>query len=93
MPTPRLTSDAVKFVRGMQDKHARQVLMRIIELAGDPFPQDHRKLHGYRDMLRVDAGEYRIVYRVDGDMLIVLLVGKRNDDEVYRRASRKQRLS
>ncbi len=73
----------------MPDKHARQVLMRIIELAGDPFPHDYKKLRGYEDMLRVDVGEYRIVYQVDGKALVVLLVGKRNDDEIYRRISRK----
>ena len=41
---------------------------------------------GYR---RADIGEYRIIYRVAGDTLEVLLIGKRNDDEVYHRFSRR----
>ena len=40
-------------------------------------------------MLRVDSGEYRIVYTVTEDTLRVVLIGKRNDDEVYRRLERR----
>ena len=89
MPTPRLTSEALKFVRGLPDKHARQVLLKIIELAQNPYPNDHKKLHGAPDLLRADAGEYRIIYRIDDSVLDVQLIGKRNDDEVYRRIARK----
>ncbi len=37
-----------------------------------------------------DEGEYRIVYRfdVDADLVEVILVGKRNDDEVYKQLKR-----
>jgi mRNA interferase RelE/StbE len=45
-------------------------------------------LQGY-SFLRVDIGEYRVVYRVENDCLMVACVGKRNDDEVYRLLKRK----
>jgi hypothetical protein len=32
----------------------------------------------------IKAGEYRIIYNVDGNVLKVFLIGKRNDDESYR---------
>ena len=48
----------------------------------DPEPPDS-SLIGY-PYRRADIGEYRIVYRVEGDCLKVALIGKRNDDEVYR---------
>jgi mRNA-degrading endonuclease RelE of RelBE toxin-antitoxin system len=38
---------------------------------------------------RNDVGEYRIVYDVQGDTLRVLVVGKRNDDAVYKALKRK----
>jgi mRNA interferase RelE/StbE len=43
-------------------------------------------LKGYPGLYRVDSGEYRIVYRfdVEADVIQILLVGKRNDDEVYK---------
>jgi len=39
----------------------------------------------------VDCGEYRIIYYVDGEVLRVPLIGKRNDDEVYKRLQRLSR--
>ena len=32
---------------------------------------------------RVDQGEYRIVYFFDEDTVTIVVVGKRNDDDVY----------
>jgi mRNA interferase RelE/StbE len=32
----------------------------------------------------MDVGEYRIIYAVEGEGVEILIVGKRNDDEVYR---------
>lgn len=48
---------------------------------------DCHKLKGYSDLYRVDSGEYRIVYRFlqEQDLVEVILVDKRNDDEVYKR--------
>lgn len=34
---------------------------------------------------RADSGGYRLIYRVEGDVLKLTLVGKRNDAEVYQR--------
>ncbi len=35
--------------------------------------------------LRVDSGEYRIIYQLNtANVLEILIIGKRNDDEVYR---------
>lgn len=38
----------------------------------------------------VDCGEYRIVYRFkpEEDLVEIILVGKRNDDEVYKQLAR-----
>lgn len=90
MPRPDLFRDALSFIEKMQPKHARQVLLKIIALCQDPTPPDSKALkdsdEGYH---RVDSGEYRIIYRVVEDVLEVHLVGKRNDDEVYRQLKRR----
>jgi len=33
-------------------------------------------------------GEYRIIYRISSETIFITLVGKRNDDDVYRRMRR-----
>jgi len=40
--------------------------------------------YSYAPWRRVKSGEYRIIYRIDGNDLHVDIIGKRNDDEVYR---------
>jgi mRNA interferase RelE/StbE len=90
VPTPDLSNDALDFVRKMQPKHAKQVLLKILELCRNPDPPDSKLLHGSAEgYRRADSGEYRIIYQVEGDSLRIYLIGKRNDDEVYRRLSRK----
>jgi mRNA interferase RelE/StbE len=54
----------------------------------DPHPPDSKLLKG-RDCWRATSGEYRIVYEYDDAELRVLVVGKRNDDEVYRQLRRR----
>jgi mRNA interferase RelE/StbE len=68
-------------------KVARQLLLRILELSINPRPQDSIQIEtGFR----LDSGEYRIFYEVDNRarMVKVYLVGKRGDDEIYKRLKR-----
>jgi mRNA interferase RelE/StbE len=74
------------FLKGLQPKIAAQIAKKVFALNVDPLPTDSKSLKGYPGFYRVDSGEYRIVYRFDTetDVIQILLVGKRNDDEVYK---------
>jgi mRNA interferase RelE/StbE len=74
------------FLKGLQPKIAAQIAKKVLALNIDPLPTDAKSLKGYLGLYRVDSGEYRIVYRFDteADVIQILLVGKRNDDEVYK---------
>lgn len=78
------------FVKGLQPKIIAQIAKKVLSLNVDPLPPDSKALSGYPGFYRVDSGEYRIVYRFqpDLDLVEVVLVGKRNDDEVYKRLDR-----
>ncbi len=82
-----LSRQAIKFLKHLPAKQERQVVERIAALAENPFAPDVRKMSGF-NCLRVDSGEYRIIYSARNEVLFVLLVGKRNDDEVYRKLRR-----
>jgi mRNA interferase RelE/StbE len=77
------TKDVRKFLDGLPAKQFRQIMSRVLRLLEDPRPQDSEQLTGY-PFLRNDIGEYRIVYDVQGDTLRLLVVGKRNDSDVYK---------
>lgn len=57
---------------------------RIDALALDPRPRGCKKLQGDGDLYRVRAGDFRIVYAVRDDVLIVLVVKIGNRRDVYR---------
>lgn len=78
-----ITKQVLKFFRSLPAKQYRQVFNKILALMEDPEPPDSSLLVGY-PYRRADIGEYRIIYRVEEDCLKVALIGKRNDDEVYR---------
>lgn len=91
--TAKATRQARKFIEQLQRsdaKHARQIIHRIDALCGEPKPPDSTALKGFEPYRRVDSGEYRIVYYVAGDDLRVILIGRRNDDAVYRLLRRLQ---
>lgn len=85
-----LTNEAHDFIKKLDAKHFKQVMNRVLGLLGDPSPADSSALKGYADLFRIDQGEYRIVYRFDEESVSVLVVDKRNDDEVYKVLARKK---
>ena len=84
---------AQKFLKELQQgnpKHARQLAHKLQALRENPAPPDAAAMKGeVATWWRADAGEYCIVYRVEGDILKVAVIGKRNDAAVYRQLERK----
>ena len=85
-----LTRPAARDVRAIRNKAAKQALRRAIEaLAEDPFPRNAKKLRGEPGVWRIRAGDWRVVYTVEADRLVVLvlMIGGRGD--VYERLKRR----
>jgi mRNA interferase RelE/StbE len=78
-----VSKKAQKFLDGLPPKQFRQIIRKVFALLENPRPHDSEELRGY-PFLRNDAGEYRIIYDVQGDTLRLIVIGKRNDEEVYR---------
>ena len=79
----RITKQVRKFFDTLPPKQYRQGFNKILDLMDDPHPNDSIQVQGY-SYLRVDIGEYRIIYQCQNDCLDVAYVDKRNDNEVYR---------
>jgi mRNA interferase RelE/StbE len=82
-----ITRQARGFFKDIPAKQYRQVFNKILALMEDPEPHDSIKLQGY-DYRRTDVGEYRIIYKIAADSVQIILIGKRNDDEIYDRLTR-----
>jgi mRNA interferase RelE/StbE len=57
---------------------------RIRELAANPRPQGSIKLKGEDDLYRIRVGDYRVIYTIRDDELIVLVLRVGYRREVYR---------
>ena len=82
--------DTEKFLADLPAKQFRQIMLKVLKLLSNPMPNDLKKivLNGI-SYLRVDVGEYRIIYRIENEILYLVLINKRNDDEVYKALKRK----
>ena len=86
-----LSRDAARFLKKIPAGHSRQIAERILALTRDPDSLPSVELKGYAPWRRAKSGEYRIIYNVEDGTLFVLLIGKRNDDEVYQLLKRSLR--
>lgn len=90
MRSLNLSNDAEKVVRKLEDKQFRQVTIRILELRENPRPHDSIELKSAPGVFRFDTGAYRICYRFDEKTVYILVIGRRNDDDVYSTMKRKK---
>lgn len=85
MKSLKITNQAAKFLASLDAKQYRQVGQKIFALLQDSIPQDSAGLVGSKGgERRVDSGEYRIIYTTSETEVDILVIGKRNGDEVYR---------
>ncbi len=81
-----LSKASKKFIDKLPAKQQKQIVNAIEALAINPRPHDSSLLKGgSRLTFRQDVGEYRVAYHFDDGTVYVELVGKRNDDSVYRK--------
>ena len=56
----------------------------ILGLATDRHPPGSKKLQGEIDLYRIRVGDYRIIYKVETERLVVLVVNIGNRRDIYR---------
>ena len=79
----RILPSAEKEIRSLERVHRIRVVRAIKKLARDPRPPGCQKL-SREDHFRIRVGMYRIVYRIEGDLLIVEIIKVGHRREVYR---------
>jgi mRNA interferase RelE/StbE len=86
-----VSKNAAKFLLKVPAKHARQVAERITALRQMPNALPTEDVKGYAPFRRLKSGEYRVVYFIEGETLFVTLIGKRNDDDIYKQLAKLKR--
>ncbi len=80
-----ISESAEKFLEKVPKKDRLRIIEKIDALEKDPIPSGSIKLHGYKEALyRIRSGDYRVVYSIKKDVLIVLVVEIGHRREIYR---------
>ncbi len=84
----RIKKSAAKELEAISGKKDRQRLVRRISaLAEEPRPPSAEKLSGNKNRYRIRQGNFRVLYEIEDDQLIVYVVKIADRKDVYRRGS------
>jgi mRNA interferase RelE/StbE len=80
---------AVRQLRAISQPAALTILRALTPLGDDPRRQDAdiKKLTGYADRYRLRVGDYRVIYEIADEQLIILIVVVGHRREAYRALS------
>ena len=78
-----IKKSAFKEIENLPKRDLQDVLAKIAALSENPRQHDCKKLSG-QEKYRVRCGDYRVLYTIEDDILIVYVVKVGHRREVYR---------
>ena len=82
--TLEFATSAAREFRALDRQTQRRITEKLTALGDDPFPSGSKKLKGQGDHFRIRIGDYRVIYRVDGKRVVIVIVRIGHRKEVYR---------
>lgn len=80
-----ITPAAGRQIKKLSPDVQRQIVSRLEALAIDPRPTGVVKLSGEENLYRIRLSDYRIVYEIQDDALLILITKAGHRREIYRR--------
>jgi mRNA interferase RelE/StbE len=80
----RFKQSADKALRKLPEAVQKRIAAAAKDLRNNPRPRGCVKLEGADDLWRIRVGDYRVVYAIEDDELIVVLVRVAHRKDVYR---------
>ena len=75
---------ARKDLQALSHVMAERILEKVEALITNPRPSGCKKLRGHSSLWRIRVGEYRVIYTIDDDNLVIDLSVIRHRSEAYR---------
>ena len=83
--TIEFSRKAERQFRGLSRQVQLRLSAKIESLGQNPRPRGAKKLEGVEKLYRISVGDYRVIYEVRDDVLVILVVKVGDRKEVYRR--------
>ena len=77
-----ISKKASKELEKLPDTILKKLYVKLTQLPQNPFPTYSKKLKGSAHSYRIREGDYRVIYEVEEQEIIIMSVGHRR--EVYR---------
>ena len=75
----RFKSSALKQLRKLPKQAQQRIIDKITALGDDPRPASCRKLKARVNQWRIRVGDYRIIYTIEDEIVMIVRVGDRRD--------------
>jgi mRNA interferase RelE/StbE len=75
---------AAKFISAQPKKIQRQLIAHIEALSANPRPAGCKLLYTEEKLYRIRSGNYRIIYQIQDNKLLVVIVMVGNRKDIYR---------
>ncbi len=80
----KFKKSAVKELKKINKSEAKKIMLKVSELSTDPRPFNSIKLTN-EDKFRIRVGDYRVLYEIIDEILVVNVVKIKHRKEVYRK--------
>jgi mRNA interferase RelE/StbE len=77
-------TSADRSLKKLPDNIQRRIVAEVEMLARNPRPEGVIKLTGVENLWRIRIGDYRVVYEIHDDRLIILVMRVAHRKDVYR---------
>jgi len=84
MYTVEIAPAAERAMKKLSADILKRIIKALVKLEQEPRPPGVKKLSGEDELYRIRVGDYRIVYQIRDNELVVLVVRVAHRREVYR---------
>ena len=81
--TIRYEKRALKELSKLSSNIVKRILEKVESLALDPYQRGVKKRKGVENVFRVNTGNYRILYEINDDKLLVTIVAIGDRKDIY----------
>ncbi len=79
-----ILKDALKQLKKLSSELQERIKLKIDDLATEPRPKGVKKLKGKENAYRIRVGDYRVIYDIFDDILLVNVVEIGHRSKIYK---------
>ena len=81
----RWKASAKKELKKIDKVEIPKIINEIEKLSLEPYPTNHKKILGTEHIFRIKIGNYRVVYFIENQKLVIEIIRVRHRKEAYRK--------